>query len=1507
MYNCNMTSDELHPQNKVSFTLSQHRETGNPLTISPTDIGTIVEHGQCPRYTKMQGDSRFSDILFKTKQEEEDEETEVDELDEEDQDGVAYLKGSMEILSKEGNEFEESIYSSLIDQLYVDEFYNLESVDGIGNETVTDPLVTNSPSTALQHLRDKAQSLEPEDDIVIYGQFPVQNFIGAFSVAGLADLVCLVPTDEGVEVIVFDVKASWDEKVSQQLQASTYTHILRDQLSDFDNISITAGIIHKENYEFITDCILVEDFQESYPRFSVLSREDDIERLLSESGMIYKNVTRDIDDPVYSSEEAFELLSEIPYQIDKHCENCKFRDACFKQALESLDISLLGISQGERDALREYNIKTLTDLADMVYNNGNFEFIIKDEYKDRVTNLQQNHGVQDVKEMAIKATQMYRKINPEEGSQLIRKNWTPQTLPQQDNWVEDRAIKVFLNVQYDYITNTVIQLNAHIVPGGVNEDTHGFRKEITQLIPEIPFDYEENRVDIEKTQQYEQELLENFTTELFSYIEKLSDDLFGGTGYLHFYTYGEYEQEVLTESTGRHKHSSKRVNALYELLGVRDRENGGQEMWSSLENEIEWGYYMDQLATSLPATFKDGAFMDWDQDDYLGTYKFTYNGDTYNLDNCFSEQFFNYNTAYQLDVSGDDVSLSLQDSSRFSTNSDDNMISNEAFSGANVPLEYYWGLPKYELESYLENRSEESEENIDSTLIPYLYESDHNNSTRLSEDHVSAMGIWIVRMLHQIERSIVEDANKTNKVREVNKASIQLDQISSFTSHSNTFADALLDYTQIEFVSKKNELLNEYEKTVEQRIKQGKSIPVQVNNIIGDDNSYGELEITCEFAYSEFAFEDMSFVKSSLKHEVGDYLNATHLEFTGGSANTKKYLHGNHKGNTYPAGPEDIINSPQVIVKELDQMKNKVVLTHKKNRFDNKTTLDERKFTLSQCSWGGEEELQEGDYLLLDEQLSTYHFDKDTESLGELENNILYHRVNDLLHGSEQHVSTSYDPTDITQFLQLLDDVAEQDSTVNYPNPEQENFIADTSPISLLQGPPGTGKTSGSLAPAILSRSESYEGYRFKGAVTGPSNKAIDEVMNKTYELAEALGLSNIEFTRILSSSHEPETRKDDIEYMETNAEFKTFVESLEQSSINSSNQIVFGTPTKIKQALTLGERDVNNTERFFDLVVVDEASMMTLPNFFTAGPFVKRSAQVLISGDQRQMAPVQTHEWTEETRPSIQKYVPYLSTLNYMLFLRGDEVDKIGFPEEHIEQPNAEIPLHQLERTYRCHATIAEFLQEWVYSQDNLNYRSNITDTIDINTEKDTEGVSTVLGDAPFVVVTHSDTQSQESNLVETNIMKSITDSLKRNSWSGTKGVVTPHSSQKGLVKSKDVAQETDTVERYQGGERDLIMVSSTVSDPSFIRKEDDFLLNPNRINVAISRMKKKLIIVVPDSVFEHIPDDIDVYDKSMIWNGLYDFVIDTENPDWEGSLQEFVGQSDGIRDDVNVKVHTR
>jgi superfamily II DNA/RNA helicase len=76
------------------------------------------------------------------------------------------------------------------------------------------------------------------------------------------------------------------------------------------------------------------------------------------------------------------------------------------------------------------------------------------------------------------------------------------------------------------------------------------------------------------------------------------------------------------------------------------------------------------------------------------------------------------------------------------------------------------------------------------------------------------------------------------------------------------------------------------------------------------------------------------------------------------------------------------------------------------------------------------------------------------------------------------------------------------------------------------------------------------------------------------------------------------------------------------------------------------------------------------------------------------------------------------------------------------------------------------------------------------------------------------------------------------------------------------------DTVERIQGAERDIIFFGLTASDPDFLISE--FLNSPNRLNVAMTRARKKLVIVGSKAFFSVIPHTESLLAKNSCFKQL-------------------------------------
>jgi hypothetical protein len=352
-------------------------------------------------------------------------------------------------------------------------------------------------------------------------------------------------------------------------------------------------------------------------------------------------------------------------------------------------------------------------------------------------------------------------------------------------------------------------------------------------------------------------------------------------------------------------------------------------------------------------------------------------------------------------------------------------------------------------------------------------------------------------------------------------------------------------------------------------------------------------------------------------------------------------------------------------------------------------------------------------------------------------------------------------------------------------------------------------------------------------------------------------------------------------------------------SSDARPHTVIFTTPSRLRTLINKIDTNISPAEwiesggDFFDIVALDEASMSRLPSFLFSSAYAHNNSQILLSGDHRQMPPVQQHDWRDEHRHSITSQGAHLSLLDYIRVLRGDydphtapfNADKLG---DHLTDTDYEIPLIQLPTGYRSHETVTEFLRSHIYTHDNLTYQTTQTAKTPPPTPT-TPGSRAALAPAtPLTLIVHDDTTSHQANPTEAAICHTLaTDRNQTESF----GIVTPHNAQRGLLTTEITNADVDTVERYQGDERDIIAVSATAAAQTFLQQESDFILNPNRLTVAMSRMRHKLIIIASKNVFNLIPPDTNTYDNAHLWKSLLRerHATTKNNAIWSGSLNNF------------------
>jgi hypothetical protein len=1430
------------------------------LSLDPSGIGEYIQHSGCLRYAALRFD-------------------ETDELSRKN--WVEAFQPLDALLSIEGDRFEKQVYSDVLDS-------KVKCVITDWNDRDTGQEANEQQF--VDAVQDAAQR-DPISGVTLLLQMPLKGVIEAFTVGGDSDLIAIWPGEkEGtVHIRVFDLKASWDEKTYQQAQTATYSILIEQALGAVDDIDyeLSAGIITREGQlsPFTPDAL---------SSFDRAPREADVRRLLDADGPLASLVGTELDD--------------VEYRHGSMCHNCSFNESCYTKSIEEKDIRLLEISRAEQEVLREHGIETLDTLAALIPKQKKPRAYsydrpkVRGKYRDLVTAISDEHSVGErIPELAQRAQVLIRDLNPNHPAA----GWTREligtgngSLPE-DNPPEEMdseiqqgsLIRCYLNVQKDYIRDRVPMLSARVVCTNYEDGTPMSFSHVVRELPESADDPDDTY------ESEERDLIERFFGQLFDAIQAVATlSGQGESAPVHWYLYTQQERDSLLEAVRRHE-SLPVAAAVRDILGMR----GGidQKMVSILQSEITQRHALRTPSTGLLPVAKQfspppwaEASADCDMFDLSYTRE---DGTAVNLRHAFRQKLFNYRV--QMDR-GENVTVYPGGKPDGEA---ETFYPARARFDASIPLEYIWaaeGIDVFDPEWTNEPKYKPIIEN-------YRWVDDERK-TRLSREDLKTLGEVFAHLVHKVERSI------TTRNTTIEKPPLDIPNLSTFTLGESSLLRGCREYLDLEYASSESDILSQYRQPIRQRILSGRAVPIMVVDAWVDDRI---MKVTGKLIYDQFGFANPDRVASSTRFGgadggSGDFMVATPLKEEDGELVEDVRV------------PDDILHSPGVSIQAINPRTGDIVL----NAFPN-SSKKEDKYVNWHRQWTTDTSNADdfnilfgaGELFILDEQVDDNVAKKAAGALEYAEQSSLHTRLMDVLTGSETAPTTNiFDDDAVDEFADWLE--------ANYnpsPNPQQRSFITETTgAFALLQGPPGTGKTSGAISLALLARLYSFEqdNKPLRGVVTGASNKAIDEVLEDTAQALQSYykkegvdPLKDVKLVRITDSA--PEDPLPDVEYVnafnDKEAVSQIWGRLKRQAGLDrftgggQQHVLVFATQNKVLNLVryatygTSHDDALESNAKLFDLLAIDEASMCPLTQLFAAGSFMTDDSQVLVVGDHRQMSPVQKHDWANEDRRIIEETVPFLSTLDFFRFLRGETVDSLE--DADITQPSADIPMTRLNETYRCHTDVADFLSRWVYQKDNIDYQSAQTDTITPPSEG-TPGVMAALDpDAPLTVIVHNDEESKQSSYPEALMTKALLAGLPEEE---TSGIVTPHNAQKGLLKSMvGTDAKIDTVERFQGGQRDVMFLSATVSDPDFLDVESDFLLNPNRLNVALSRMKKKLVVIAPESLFRLMPADIDEYEDAVIWKGLYEAVC-TGDPSWTGSLSEFVGEQ--TDSDVSVQVYT-
>ncbi|RTI01683.1 hypothetical protein CSW23_02820 [Thermus scotoductus] len=402
--------------------------------------------------------------------------------------------------------------------------------------------------------------------------------------------------------------------------------------------------------------------------------------------------------------------------------------------------------------------------------------------------------------------------------------------------------------------------------------------------------------------------------------------------------------------------------------------------------------------------------------------------------------------------------------------------------------------------------------------------------------------------------------------------------------------------------------------------------------------------------------------------------------------------------------------------------------------------------------------------------------------------------------------------------------------------------------VQILQGPPGTGKTQ-TTAVALLLWAQFLLSPGEVSAVAAATHTAVDTLMKRTKALEgqvkEAFSLvgerwHHIQYRRL---GPRPVDHKADLRDEDQAPE-----EGEEQKGEEQSIQIDFGTTSSLLKL-----------RRELKLLVVDEASMMIFPHFLALASRLSplEEGRILLTGDHRQLSPVIQHQWEEEDRPGVQRYLPYLSAFEAMLRVR-----------EAMPAPEGAIAYSVLDHTHRLPQEVRLLIQP-LYRRDGVTLRGREAQGgkfLPANLWK----AVWEEGEGVYLFV-HGERESRKRNPLEAEVIRRILEAAPGVN-AAELAVVTPFRAHRTLLRERlgERVGLVDTVERLQGGERRVIFYSASASDPDAITGLQEFLLDVNRTNVAFSRAKEKLVVVVAETLLHYVPPEQEAYQDAVLWKEL-------------------------------------
>lgn len=1315
--------------------------------------------------------------------------------------------------------FSELIFATSLDPVLEEEGRRREKEwesslqkDGLINLTQVSLNSDPNKATDWNDFVQQIQILEAEQNA--YGrEISINGNLGEFNISGHIDFVVVLWENNEPKLRLVEGKASRKDRTYHQVQVALY-RILARKLIEHNPISINGINLKPENIE----CVVVRIDENTNKSQDILKSkalnldtiEADINRLIAHNGSLYRIVQAN--------------LSDLDYQLDQKCSDCTLSVHCLAESARERRLELLGIDSSIVTVLKKAGVKTIDDLADI------------DLTGNQVAQIQNDISFTENLELLKLKAQTRRGTLP--GGDSNQDTYEVKSLPNYSGGKsqlpeylinDERLLRVYLSVEYDYVENRIGALAAHVTKSEGKLDPKFLQNEDEKWQPDpklkeyIEEGYDDKNKPIYKEKELEGEDLIEFQTSAWTgdykvdngsekqLIQGFLSKLVGKIAKvartekapIHFYVWSRQEITQLVEACSRV--DSQLLSHLRELLGCR--ESLEQLIYSCLYDEIDRRYALGWTGRDLAVVTSlkwFGRRYHWRRD---------INGQLVNLDQVFSQDVFDFKTNLQIDSNNE-----------WATSSSKNVRKHQF----EVRLRYFNSLSAAYWRAFWRKLPNPNDPTLKRELKNSIERYNEAKNLNYLEEYFRAR----THAIRWVEEGI------RFKNSEITKESLTIADLPDFSLGVDDAAQAAIDFLRLDQHVKVTDWIASHLVPPIYRVSLGRTIPIknvllQNNGILTAEIHLDGYNITAEALQANCTIEQRSFVRLSPCFDDSHQGQTINQLLYGGSTCVVKEINWDTKqielsvipgnSNRYQLYSKSYKDVTQVFQKAtLDESPSDFV----SGRVDQKLQSSQGNHI---CKWLAPQNPQISPQIAL--------------AASDLEKYRNLLQTLPLLNSKK---------LDDKQIVAVIDGLQTR--------------------IQLLQGPPGTGKTE-TTAIATFLRILARRSAGDIVLIMAHTHTAVDNlllrldsllpILNQHTAKCEFTTIPTIKLTKVHSSDIQPTGG--------TIQDFSSKSCVKQVTQILSNAVLVIGGTTsailKMVDELNSKTTFIKKYPQGFQTttLIVDEASMMVFPHFLALATLVKNDGEIMLAGDHRQLAPIVSHDWENEDRPPVVLYQPYVSAYQAIQNLKENS---------DIEVTDEAILRSALSFTFRLPPVIRELIAR-LYRLDDIELQGKDKNK-DIK-ENEFNGIWETLlqGNRGLYLVLHSERKSRRSNQLEIEIIKKILDASGELS-DGSIAIVTPHRAQRTLLKTKlkkyyeNAVDVIDTVEKLQGGERLNVIISATASDPSAISKNVEFILNLNRSNVAFSRVQERLIVVCSQTLLDYIPKELDNYEETMLWKAL-------------------------------------